>query len=274
MRRHTKALAAALGVVGLINVQYAIRDGVVYCLEVNPRGSRTVPFVSKATGVSLAKLAAGVMAGRTLAQLGLVEEVELPYVAVKEAVLPFNKLPNADTLLGPEMRSTGEVMGIAESFGWAFAKAQIGADGALPLEGAIMVTVNDSDKPTVTPIVRRFHELGFRLIATEGTARYLQKRGIPCERVHKVWEGRPNAVDLIISGKVQLLINTPLGKYSQRDDYELRRAALMHGVPYTTTMSAASAACDAVIALKSSKGDVMSLQERYAQRLTSSAQVA
>ena len=274
MRRHTKALAAALGVVGLINVQYAIKDGVVYCLEVNPRGSRTVPFVSKATGVSLAKLAAGVMAGRTLAQLGLAEEVELPYVAVKEAVFPFNKLPNADTLLGPEMRSTGEVMGIAESFGWAFAKAQIGADGALPLEGAIMVTVNDSDKPTVTPIVRRFHEMGFRLIATEGTARYLQKRGIACERVHKVWEGRPNAVDLIISGRVQLLINTPLGKYSQRDDYELRRAALMHGVPYTTTMSAASAACDAVIALKSSQADVMSLQERYARRLTSSAQVA
>jgi carbamoyl-phosphate synthase large subunit len=274
MRRHTKALAAALGVVGLINVQYAIKDGVVYCLEVNPRGSRTVPFVSKATGVPLAKLAAGVMVGRTLEQLGFTEEIELPYVAVKEAVFPFNKLPNADTLLGPEMRSTGEVMGIAESFGWAFAKAQIAADGALPLEGAIMVTVNDSDKPTVTPIVRRFHEMGFRLIATEGTARHLQKRGIACERVHKVWEGRPNAVDLIISGRVQLLINTPLGKYSQRDDYELRRAALEHGVPYTTTMSAASAACDAVIALRSTKGDVMSLQEWYARRLALTTQVA
>jgi carbamoyl-phosphate synthase large subunit len=274
MRRHTKALAAALGVVGLINVQYAIKDGVVYCLEVNPRGSRTVPFVSKATGVPLAKLAAGVMVGRTLEQLGFTEEVELSYVAVKEAVFPFSKLPNVDTILGPEMRSTGEVMGIAESFGWAFAKAQIGANGALPLEGAIFVTVNDSDKPTVTPIVRRFHEMGFRLIATEGTARYLQKRGIACERVHKVWEGRPNAVDLIISGGVQLLINTPLGKYSQRDDYELRRAALEHGVPYTTTMSAASAACDAVIALRSTKGDVMSLQEWYARRLALTAQVA
>ena len=274
MRRHTKALAAALGVVGLINVQYAIKDGVVYCLEVNPRGSRTVPFVSKATGISLAKLAAGVMAGRKLEELGFTEEVELPFVAVKEAVFPFSKLPNVDTLLGPEMRSTGEVMGIADSFGWAFAKAQIGADGALPLEGAIFVTVNDSDKPTVTPIVRRFHEMGFRLIATEGTARYLQKRGIACERVHKVWEGRPNAVDLIISGAVQLLINTPLGKYSQRDDYELRRAALMHRVPYTTTMSAAAAACDAVIALRSTKGDVMSLQEWYARRLASTEQVA
>ncbi len=274
MRRHTVALAAALGVVGLINVQYAIRDGVVYCLEVNPRGSRTVPFVSKATGVSLARLAAGVMVGRTLDELGFRAEIELPYVAVKEAVFPFNKLPNADTLLGPEMRSTGEVMGIAESFGWAFAKAQIAADGALPLTGAIFVTVNDSDKPTVTPIARRFHEMGFQLLATEGTARYLQKRGIACQRVNKVWEGRPNAVDLIISGKVQLLINTPLGKYSQRDDYELRRAALMHRVPYTTTMSAAAAAADAVIALKSMGGDVMSLQEWYARRLASTEQVA
>jgi carbamoyl-phosphate synthase large subunit len=273
MRRHTKALATALGVVGLINVQYAIKDGVVYCLEVNPRGSRTVPFVSKATGVSLARLAAGVMVGRTLGELGFEEEVELSYVAVKEAVFPFSKLPNVDSVLGPEMRSTGEVMGVADSFGWAFAKAQIGADGALPLEGAIFVTVNDSDKPTVTPIVRRFHEMGFRLLATDGTARYLQKRGIPCERVHKVWEGRPNAVDLIMSGRVQLLINTPLGKYSQRDDYELRRAALMHRVPYTTTMSAASAACDAVIALKHSRGEVMSLQEWYARR-AASAQVA
>jgi carbamoyl-phosphate synthase large subunit len=273
MRRHTKALAAALGVVGLINVQYAIKDGVVYCLEVNPRGSRTVPFVSKATGVPLAKLAAGVMVGRSLVELGFTEEVEMSYVAVKEAVFPFTKLPGVDTLLGPEMRSTGEVMGIADSFGWAFAKAQIGADAALPLEGAILVTVNDTDKPTVAPIVRRFHELGFRLFATDGTARYLQKRGIPCGRVLKVWEGRPNGVDLIVSGQVQLLINTPLGKYSQRDDYELRRAALMHRVAYTTTMSAASAACDAVIALRSTKGEVRSLQERHGRMAPETAEV-
>jgi carbamoyl-phosphate synthase large subunit len=273
MRRHTKALAAALGVVGLINVQYAIKDGVVYCLEVNPRGSRTVPFVSKATGVPLARLAAGVMVGRSLVELGFTEEVEMSYVAVKEAVFPFTKLPGVDTLLGPEMRSTGEVMGIADSFGWAFAKAQIGADAALPLEGAILVTVNDTDKPTVAPIVRRFHELGFRLFATDGTARYLQKRGIPCGRVLKVWEGRPNGVDLIVSGQVQLLINTPLGKYSQRDDYELRRAALMHRVAYTTTMSAASAACDAVIALRSTKGEVRSLQERHGRMAPETAEV-
>jgi carbamoyl-phosphate synthase large subunit len=265
MRRYTKALALELGVVGLINVQYAIKHGVVYCLEVNPRGSRTVPFVSKAIGVPLARLAAGVMIGRSLESLGFTEEVEMSYVAVKEAVFPFTKLPNVDTVLGPEMRSTGEVMGIADSFGWAFAKAQIGADGALPTEGGIFVTVNDNDKQTVTPIVRRFHEMGFRVYATEGTARHLQKRGVPAQRVLKVWEGRPNAVDLILSGQVQLLINTPLGKYSQRDDYEIRRTALMHRVPYTTTMSAASAACDAIIALRSARGDVLSLQERYAR---------
>jgi carbamoyl-phosphate synthase large subunit len=267
MKRHTRALAEALGVVGLINVQFAIRDGIVYCLEVNPRGSRTVPFVSKATGVALARLAAGVMAGRTLVDLGFAGEAELPYVSVKEAVFPFTKLPGVDTLLGPEMRSTGEVMGIADSFGWAFAKAQIAADGALPTSGAIMVTVNDRDKATVAPIVRRFHGMGFKVYATSGTARYLQKRGIPAEMVRKVWEGRPNGVDLMTDRAVQLLINTPMGKYSQRDDYALRRAALMLRIPYTTTMSAASAACDAIIALRSSPGDVLSLQERYERHL-------
>ncbi len=261
MRRYTKAFAQALGVVGLINVQYAIKDGVVYVLEVNPRASRTVPFVSKATGVSLAKLAAAVMAGRTLDELGVPDDLPLPGVAVKEAVFPFTKLPGVDTILGPEMRSTGEVMGLADSFGMAFAKAQIAADGSLPLAGGIFVTVNDSDKPTVLPIARRFHELGFRLTATEGTARYLRARGVQAERVAKVHEGRPNAIDLIVSGEVQLLINTPLGKFTQADDYAIRRAALMHRVPYTTTMSAASAACDAIIALRSRTGSVRSLQE-------------
>ena len=261
MRQHAIAFAHALGVVGLINVQFAIKDGVVYVLEVNPRGSRTIPFVSKATGFSLARLAAAVMTGRTLDELGVPDELPLPAVAVKEAVFPFTKLPGTDTLLGPEMRSTGEVMGIADSFGMAFAKAQIAADGSLPLEGAVFVTVNDSDKPTVVPIVRRFHELGFRILASEGTQRYLRARGIPAERVRKVHEGRPNAIDLIVSGEIQLLINTPLGKFTQADDYAIRRAALMHRVPYTTTMSAASAASDAVIALRSRTGSVRSLQE-------------
>ncbi len=261
MRRHTKAFAKALGVVGVLNVQYAVKAGVVYVLEVNPRASRTVPFVSKATGYSLAKLAAAVMVGRTLDELGVPDDLPVPGVAVKEAVFPFTKLPGVDALLGPEMRSTGEVMGIADSFGMAFAKAQIAAEGSLPLEGAVLVTVNDSDKPTVLPIVRRFHEMGFRVIATEGTRNYLRTRGVPAELVRKAHEGRPNAIDLIVSGDVQLLINTPLGKFTQADDYAIRRAAVMHRVPYTTTMSAASAACDAIIALRSRTGSVRSLQE-------------
>jgi carbamoyl-phosphate synthase large subunit len=261
MRRHTQEFAAALGVVGLINVQYAIKAGVVYVLEVNPRASRTVPFVSKATGVPLARLAAAVMVGRSLDDLGLSDYLPVPGVAVKEAVFPFTKLPGVDTLLGPEMRSTGEVMGFADSFGMAFAKAQIAAEGGLPLSGTIFVTVNDSDKPTVVPIVRRFHEMGFRILATEGTEQYMRARGIPAELVLKVHEGRPNAIDLIVSGEVHLLINTPLGKFTQADDYAIRRAALVHRVPYTTTMSAASAACDAIIALRSRTGSVRSLQE-------------
>src|SRR5207245_9289643 len=178
MRRHTKAFAEALGVIGLINVQYAIKDGVVYVLEVNPRASRTVPFVSKATGVPLAKLAAAVMVGRTLDELGLPDDLPLPGVAVKEAVFPFTKLPGVDTILGPEMRSTGEVMGFADSFGMAFAKAQIAADGSLPLEGAILVTGNDSDKATVVPSVRGFHELGLPTVGTEGVRRSQRGTGV------------------------------------------------------------------------------------------------
>ena len=264
MRRHTRAFAERLGVVGLLNVQFAIKNGVVYVLEVNPRGSRTVPFVSKTTGVPLASLAAAVMVGKTLEDLGLHDDVLQPYVAVKEAVFPFSKLQGVDLILGPEMRSTGEVMGIADSFGMAFAKAQISADGALPLEGSVFVTVNDHDKANVTPIARRFHALGFKVLATEGTARYLRARGIPTERVLKVYEGRPNAIDLLVSGQIQLLINTPLGKLTQQDDYTIRRAALQHRVPYTTTLSAASAACDAIIALRSRAGEVRPLQEWHA----------
>ncbi|HEU5219868.1 MAG TPA: carbamoyl-phosphate synthase large subunit, partial [Gemmatimonadales bacterium] len=239
MRGYTRAFAKRIGVIGLLNVQYALKHGVVYVLEVNPRASRTVPFVSKTTGVQLASIAAAVMVGRTLDDLGLADDTAQPYVAVKEAVFPFNKLPGVDLILGPEMRSTGEVMGISESFGMAFAKAQASADGSLPESGAVFVTVNDHDKPTVTPIARRLHELGFRVHATAGTARYLRQRGIPAEPVLKVYEGRPNAVDLVVSGEVQLLINTPLGKLTQHDDYQLRRAALQHRVPYTTTLSAA-----------------------------------
>jgi len=263
MAEFTRSYARALGVVGLINVQYAVKDGVVYVLEVNPRGSRTIPFVSKATGVSMAKLAAAVMIGKRLDDVAPVDEIPMPCVAVKEAVFPFTKLPDVDTLLGPEMRSTGEVMGIADSLGMAYAKAQSGAGSPLPLEGSVFVTVNDSDKSTVTPIVRRFHEMGYDIVATDGTARYLRSRGIPTKRVFKIYEGRPNISDLIVSGQVQLLINTPLGKLTQKDDYFIRRTALQRGIPYATTMSAASAACDAVLALRSRRGAVRCLQEWY-----------
>ena len=261
MRRSTRAFAETLGVVGLLNVQYAVKDGTVYVLEVNPRASRTVPFVSKTTGVPLASVAAQVMAGHSLEQLGLRDDTAQPYVAVKEAVFPFTKLQGVDLLLGPEMLSTGEVMGIADSFGMAFAKAQASVDGALPLEGTVFVTVNDHDKPTCTPIVQRLHALGFRIAATAGTARYLQERGIPATVVLKVHEGRPHALDLLLSGEMHLLINTPLGKLTQQDDYLLRRAALQHRIPYTTTLSAAAAAAEAIAALRQHAGEVRSLQE-------------
>jgi carbamoyl-phosphate synthase large subunit len=261
MRESTRRFALELGVVGLINVQYAVYNGRVYVLEVNPRASRTVPFVSKATGVPLARIAARLMVGESLASFGLSEEIPVHGVAVKEAVFPFNKL-ESDPLLGPEMRSTGETMGIDDSFGMAFAKAQTSAGMDLPLEGTVILTVNDRDKPTVTPIARRLHDMGFRMVATEGTARYLRARGIPCERIFKVNEGRPNMVDRLISGEVALLINTPLGKQSQYDDYATRRAAIAYKVPYITTMSAASAVADAISALRSRRREVRSLQER------------
>jgi carbamoyl-phosphate synthase large subunit len=262
MKRHTRAFARALGVEGLINVQYAVHEGRTYVLEVNPRASRTVPFVSKATGIPLARVAARVLAGERLADMGLPEDPLVRDVAVKEAVFPFNKIPDADPQLGPEMRSTGEVMGWADSFGLAFAKAQVSADGSLPLGGRVVVTVHDRDKPAAAPIVRRFHQLGFEIVATEGTARYLRGRGVPCDFVLKVHEGRPNIIDLLLSGDIQLLLNTPLGKHAQQDDYMIRRAAITRGVPYTTTLSAASAATDAIMALRFRELSVRSLQER------------
>ena len=263
IRELTRKFALELGVVGLLNVQYAIKDEVVYVLEVNPRASRTVPFVSKATGVPLARLAARIMAGEKLVDLGGQEEPPVPGVAVKEAAFPFNRF-DVDVLLGPEMRSTGEVMGFDDSFGMAFAKAQISAGNPLPEEGALIVTVNDNDKETVTPILRRFRDLGFEIMATQGTRDYLERLGVPAERVYKVNEGQPNIVDHIITGDIVLLINTPLGKKSQYDDYAMRRAAITHKLPYLTTMSATSAACDAIIALKSRQKEVRSVQERIA----------
>ena len=261
MRQHTVAFAKALGVVGLINAQYAIKDGVVYVLEVNPRASRTIPFVSKTIGVPLASYAARVMLGETLEQLGYTKEIIAPYVAVKEAVFPFAKFREFDPILGPEMRSTGEVMGVSDSFGTAFAKAELAAGNGLPLSGNVFLTVNDRDKPQAVGIARRFHEMGFGILATDGTARYLRERGVPCESVHKVSVARPNGIDLIKNDQVQLLINTPLGKRAQKDDYTLRQAAIASRIAYTTTLSAANAACDAILSLKSRSSSVMSIQE-------------
>ena len=266
MRRLTRRFALELGVVGLLNVQYAVRDGQVYVLEVNPRASRTVPFVGKATGVPLARLAARLMAGERLADLNVPSEPEVNGVAVKEAVFPFNRF-DVDTLLGPEMRSTGEAMGVDDSFGMAFAKAQVSAGNRLPDgvdELSVIVTVNDGDKPTVTPLVRRLADLGFTVFATGGTRSHLNQLGIPCERIYKVGEGRPHIVDRIVSGRVDLLINTPLGKKSQYDDYSMRRAAIAYGVPYLTTMSATSAAVDAVTAQRTRRPEILSIQERIA----------
>ena len=261
MRRHTVAFAKALGVVGLINVQYALKDGVVYVIEVNPRASRTVPFVSKTIGKPLASLAARVMLGETLEDLGYTKEIIAPYVAVKEAVFPFTKFREFDPILGPEMRSTGEVMGLSDTFGTAFAKAQLAAGNALPSEGRVMVTVNVRDRDGVTPIARRFAEMGFGLVATAGTRRFLASHEVEADAVLKVSEGRPHAIDLMVNGEVQLLINTPLGKSSQRDDYSMRQAAIANRVPYTTTLSGARAACDAIRSQRERGPSVKSIQE-------------
>ncbi len=265
IREQTQAMALELGVVGLINVQFAIKDGVVYVLEVNPRASRTVPFVSKAIGVPLAKLAAKVMVGATLNELGFTEERKLSHVAVKEAVLPFAKFPNVDAVLGPEMKSTGEVMGIDADFGRAFAKSQIAANGQLPVSGTVFLSVRNKDKPTVVPLATQLAELGFRLIATEGTSAVIQRAGIPVERVYKVSEGlRPHVVDRMKNGEVTLVINTPEGRSARMDSYPIRRAAVTLGIPYFTTMAAASAAAEAIRALGQRGMAIQSLQEYHA----------
>ncbi|MEE8147629.1 MAG: hypothetical protein V3T24_08500, partial [Longimicrobiales bacterium] len=264
IREKTRRFALELGVVGLLNVQYAIREGVVYVLEVNPRASRTVPFVSKATGVPLARVAARLMAGEKLADMNIPDEPPVAGVAVKESVFPFSRF-EVDILLGPEMRSTGEVMGFDDSFGMAIAKAQAASYNLLPVKGGVLiVTVNDRDKPTVTPILRRLHDMGFEIRATKGTYEHLTRLGIPATRVFKVGEGRPDIVDQIVSGEVAMLINTPMGKKSQNNDYAMRRSAITHNIPYFTTMSATSAACDALIALRSRTYQVRTLQERIA----------
>jgi carbamoyl-phosphate synthase large subunit len=265
IREQTAAMARELGVVGLINIQFAIKDKTVYVLEVNPRASRTVPFVSKAIGVPLAKLAAKVMMGKTLQELGFTEERRLSHVAVKEAVLPFAKFPNVDTILGPEMKSTGEVMGIDADFGRAFAKSQIAASGHLPVSGTIFVSVRNKDKPAVTGLAATLVELGFRLIATEGTAAVIHGAGVPVERVHKVTDGiRPHVVDRMKNGEIALVINTPEGRSARLDSYSIRRTAVTMGIPYFTTIAAAAAVAEAIRSLRQREMAIRSLQEYHA----------
>ncbi len=250
IRHWSEALALALEVRGLINLQFAVQGDKVFIIEANPRASRTVPFVAKATGVPLAKIASLLMAGRTLAELGLTAEPVPPRQTVKEAVLPFKRFPGADSLLGPEMRSTGEVMGIAHSFGMAYAKAEIAAGDALPTSGTVFLSTHDRDKPALVPVARRLADEGFALTATEGTAAMLQAKGMAVEPVLKVHEGRPNIEDAIRSGRVQLVINTPIGRQAAHDDRYLRRAALDYAVPTVTTLAGARAAVEAIAALQ------------------------
>jgi carbamoyl-phosphate synthase large subunit len=264
IRDYTRRIARALKVVGLMNVQYAIRDNVVYVLEVNPRASRTVPYLSKAAGVSLAKIAAKVMAGRTLAELGLQDDVQVAGVFVKSPVFPFVRFPGVDTILGPEMKSTGEVMGGSTNFGVAFAKAQLSVGQRLPERGTAFVSVNNDDKANLLPIARDLAELGFRLIATRGTAAYLRAYGLNVDVVYKVNEGRPNVADEIVNRKVDLIINTPLGRESFFDDRTVRRAAMMHEVPCITTLTGAAAAVQAIRALREQGVGVRALQDYYA----------
>ncbi len=266
IKKSTEALAMELGVVGLINIQFAIKDRELFVLEVNPRASRTVPFVSKATGVPLAKMAVKLMLGKKLKELGLIKMKEMPYISVKEAVLPFKKFPGVDTILSPEMKSTGEVMGIAPHFGEAFFKAEMAAGDPLPLSGTIFLSINPHSKEALLPEMKLLHELGFRMVATEGTALFLNNHGIPCERVFKVSEGRPNITDLIKNGEVNLIINTPTGKIPKYDAFSIRQAALRYRMPIITTVSAAKSAVQGLLEVR--KGNdisVRTIQEYHAE---------
>ncbi len=244
-----------------MNVQFAMKDDVIYILEVNPRASRTVPFVSKATGVPWAKVAAKVMAGQTLRSQGILEEPSIVGFHVKEVDLPWRKFPGVDTILGPEMRSTGEAMGSGETFGEAYAKALLGCNNKLPLEGAVFLSVNDHDKQNVVATARGFVDLGFSIVATAGTADVLQRNGIDATTIYKVNEGRPNVVDYIKNGEIDIIVNTPLGKTSFYDERAMRRAAVQYGVVTITTLSGAAAAIEAIGALRNGEWTVRSLQE-------------
>jgi carbamoyl-phosphate synthase large subunit len=271
IEEYTTKLARALNVIGLMNVQYALQNGKVYVLEVNPRASRTVPFVSKATGVPLPKIAVGLMLGKKLDEFasltkGVVQgTLAVPNFFVKSPVFPFGKFPGVDPALGPEMRSTGEVMGVGQSFGEAFAKAQLAAGTPIPDEGALFISVNDRDKPAAVRVAKKFRELGFELFATRGTAVALRAAGLSAKTVFKVNEGRPNAVDLLKAGKLNLIIYTTTGSHSFPDEQTIRRNAVTYRTPCITTMSGAKAAAEAVAARRKDPVRVWSLQELHSE---------
>jgi carbamoyl-phosphate synthase large subunit len=267
--RQTRALALALQVGGLMNAQYAIKDGAIYVLEVNPRASRTVPFVAKVTGIPIAKIAARIMAGEKLASFGLkpqnFEFATARHIGVKEAVFPFARFgEKVDTVLGPEMKSTGEVMGIDRDYSVAFAKSQLGGGTRLPKEGTVFVSVRDADKPRILETVRLLAGLGFRVLATSGTQRYLSAAGVPAIKINKVAEGRPHIVDAIKNGDVHLVFNTTEGATALADSRSLRRAALLHKVPYYTTLSGAVAAAQGIKAYLGGDLEVCALQNYFA----------
>jgi carbamoyl-phosphate synthase large subunit len=259
----TRALAMELGVVGLMNVQFAVRGSAVYVIEVNPRASRTVPFVSKSIGVPLAKIATKIMAGKTLAELGLEREIVPQHYAVKESVFPFVKFPGVDTILGPEMRSTGEVMGLGESFAEAFGKAMLASGSRLPAEGTVFVSVRDRDKPAVADLALRLTRLGYSIVATRGTAEVLKRAGITAEVVEKVGEGSPHVVDLLKDGKIHMVVNTTSGEKAIKDSYSIRRQTVLSGIAYFTTMAAAAAAIAALEDGRDRALSVCSLQEYH-----------
>ncbi|MEW6068948.1 MAG: carbamoyl-phosphate synthase large subunit [Nitrospirota bacterium] len=263
IKKQTKVLAKELNVIGLMNVQFAVKGSDIYILEVNPRASRTIPFVGKATGVPLAKLAAKAMIGKTLNELGITEEKLIRHIAVKEAVFPFDRFSGVDTILGPEMKSTGEVMGIDSNFGIAFGKSQIACGNRIPLSGKIFISLKDKDKPASVDVVKKLLNIGFSVIATRGTAKYLKDRNINVEVINKVIEGRPHIVDLIKNKEINFIINTVSGTQAQKDSFSIRQSAIQYRVPFTTTMSGAIAVVNAIEMLKSKKINIQSLQEYH-----------
>ena len=266
VRTATHALAKALKVVGLMNIQYAIKDDELFIIEVNPRASRTVPFVSKAIGISLAKLAARVMAGEKLKDLNFTQEIIPPYYAVKESVFPFNRFPGSPIMLSPEMRSTGEVMGIDEDLGVAFAKSQMAASPSLPEGGDVFISVKDSDKARAVTIAKKLSDLGFGIIATAGTGKLFKSNGIEVKSVCRLSEGRPNVIDLIKNNQVSMIINTPQGTIPRQNENQIRTEAVKHKVCIMTTISAASAAVDGIGSLKEKGFEVCSIQD-YSKKI-------